>query len=358
MHVGLLTAGDIHTPSGGHLYNKRLCQWLEAHGDRVSIYTIPHRSYGAHLTDNVRPRFRQKLAAIADSVDILLEDSLVYPSVLQLNAKLAAPTVALLHLLPSTVYQVGDSMSESLLTTLHAQAERLYLNSVDGIIHNSDLTKQTVNNMISPSKELVAPPAGDRFDPNTGHSQRTRDVTDTLRVLVVGSVCHRKGHDTLIESLRLIPDTVDLAVTVVGQTTAEPEFARQIQHAADRLAIPVTVTGAISDDLLAKHFADADVLALPSRYESFGMVYLEAMSFGVVPIGTTAGAASSVIGDSGIVIPPNDPDALSSALEAFALDRSMLRSYSFRARKRYGEHPDWETTASSIQEFLTSIVAG
>ena len=355
MHIGLLTAGDVHAPTGGNLYNKRLCQWLTAHGDTVSVYTTPHRSFASHFIDNGRPRFRNTVSTIGDSVDILIQDSLVYPSVLQINCQLSVPTVALLHLLPSTVYQTGDGLSDSILTAFHQRVESRYLDSVDGVIHNSELTRQTVNAVSSPAKELVAPPAGDRFDPDPSQI-RTSKQTDTLHVLAVGSVCRRKGYDTLVESLRRLPDTIGISLTIVGQTTAEPAFATQIQTDLQQLSIPVTVTGAISDEALATCYATADVLALPSRYESFGMVYLEAMSFGVVPIGTTAGAAASVIGDAGIVVPPNNPDALCSALVSLASDRTKLQSYSRRSRGRYLAHPNWNATAHSIRSFLETIV--
>ena len=112
-----------------------------------------------------------------------------------------------------------------------------------------------------------------------------------------------------------------------------------------------------NEDLIAK-LKSAHVLAVPSSYEGFGIVYLEGMAFGLPAIGTTGGGAVEIIrdGETGYLVPPDDRVRLAERLTKLANDRDFLARLSVDALKRYRQQPTWEETAGQIREFLFSMI--
>ncbi|WP_138006706.1 glycosyltransferase family 4 protein [Halalkalirubrum salinum] len=360
MRIALLVAGDFDAPTGGYLYDRRLVRWLRSNGDSIRVYTTPHRGYADHLLDAIRPTFHRKLRAIASDADVLIIDGIVHPSVVASIRLLSTPTVALCHLLEVTVpAQSRSDISGAVRGAIAPSIEAQFLADVDGVIYNSETTKHEAA-AIGTERSIVAPPAGDRFDDHpcrhraVSNRDSTQEADEPLSVLALGTVCHRKGHDVLLEAIaRLDPTTV--TVTIVGRESAEPKFAQQMRQRARQRNHDVTFTGAVSDDAVATALADADVLAVPSRYESFGIVYLEAMGFGTVPIATDAGAPAAVIGDGGIIVPSEDSAALADAIASLASDRDRLRAYATRAIDRYDAHPSFEETMRRLRGFIAEI---
>src|SRR5262249_59788123 len=75
------------------------------------------------------------------------------------------------------------------------------------------------------------------------------------------------------------------------------------------------VAGAVDDARIAALYAEADLFVLPSRFEGYGMAFAEAIAHGLPVIGTTAGAIPGTVPDgAGLLVPPDDADALAQAL--------------------------------------------
>jgi glycosyltransferase involved in cell wall biosynthesis len=96
--------------------------------------------------------------------------------------------------------------------------------------------------------------------------------------------------------------------------------------------------GHVSFARLAAEYRRAAVFCLPSREEGFGIVFLEAMAAGLPVVAAHAGAAPEVLGGSGVLVPPGDPAALASALEALLADpmrRAALAADGLRRVERF-----------------------
>ncbi|WP_117215418.1 glycosyltransferase family 4 protein, partial [Allorhizocola rhizosphaerae] len=105
-------------------------------------------------------------------------------------------------------------------------------------------------------------------------------------------------------------------------------------------------------------YADADLLVLPSRGESYGMVVTEALARGIPVVGTDAQGLPEALGRApdgdlpGILVPPDDPGALADALRGW-LSRAELRERLRQAaRQRRAELTGWETTSMVIAKVL------
>ena len=105
--------------------------------------------------------------------------------------------------------------------------------------------------------------------------------------------------------------------------------------------------------------SDAHVMAVPSDYEGFGIVYLEGMGFGVPALASTAGAAGEIItdGENGFLVAPGDAAALADRIEALYGDRVLLGRMSAAALARYAQHPTWQEITAGIRSFLLTVAA-
>ena len=131
---------------------------------------------------------------------------------------------------------------------------------------------------------------------------------------------------------------------------------RQIEDAG--LAPRVSLLGALPARELAARCAASHLLAVPSSYEGFGIVYLEGMHFGLPAIAGTAGAAKEIIthGQNGFLVPPGDAAALARCLRLLMEDRELLLKMSLAAHRRAAAHPTWNESAARARAFLQSFL--
>ena len=366
MRVALVLAGDIESESGGFYYDRRLRDRLRERGHAVEVVSLPRGSYRDRLAPNLRAG---RLADRLSGFDVVVEDGLAHPSVLCANRRLDAPTVALVHMIASRARAAqgttdrGAGAVERARSALGrrgvAAVERRFLRGVDAAVYNAETTRRDAAALGGPARSTVAPPAGDRFEPVTSETDiRERAVSGPLEVTFLGNVVPRKGLDALVDGLaRLGGSDVDWRLTVVGDRTVAPDHAAAVAErvAAAGIGDRVRFAGRLDDKAVAAQLRESHVLAVPSRYEPFGMVYLEAMGFGCVPLATTAGGAGEFVrdGESGVLVPPDDPRAVSRALRDLD-DRDRLAAMGVAARRDYEARPGWPETLDRVVEFLES----
>ncbi|MDB2245510.1 glycosyltransferase family 4 protein [Halorubrum ezzemoulense] len=366
MRVTLVLAGDIESESGGFYYDRRLRDRLRERGHAVEVVSLPRGSYRERLAPNLRAR---RLADRLSEFDVVVEDGLAHPSVLCANRRLDAPSVALVHMIAwraraaEGVRSSGTGAGERVRAELGrrgvAAIERRFLRGVDAAVYNAETTRRDAAGLGGPARSVVAPPAGDRFEPVVSASEiRERARSGPLEVTFLGNVVPRKGLDTLVEGVaRLDRAAVDWRLTVVGDRTIAPEHVERVEGMTAEAGIGdrVRFAGRLDDATVAARLRESHVLAVPSQYEPFGMVYLEAMGFGCVPLATTAGGASEFVrdGDSGVLVPPGDPRAVSRALRDLD-DRDRLAEMGIAARRDYEARPGWPETLDRVVDFLAA----
>ena len=353
MKIGLLIYGSLDTLSGGYLYDRKLVDYLQSKGDTVEIFSLPWRSYAAHLTDNLHFR-------LPPNLDILIQDELNHPSVIFANRrKHPYPVISLVHHLRCS------ELRSKWHNMFYRWVEKKYLQSVDGFIFNSKTTEQVVNGLIFDCKpSVLAYPPTDRFGNAVSENEIfERAKKEKLNILFLGNVIQRKGLHTLLEAMsHLSRDGNSLYyLNIVGSLNSEPGYAREMQQKVEILGLKsdVVFCGSLNSALLVEKLRQAHVLVVPSSYEGFGIVYLEGMGFGLPAIGTTTGAAGEIIseGVDGFLIEPGDSDLLATRLSSLHEKRDVLIQMSLAARSRYLHQPKWEESARQIHAFLTKLIA-
>jgi glycosyltransferase involved in cell wall biosynthesis len=356
MRVGLLIYGSIDTISGGYLYDRKLVSHLNAQRDYVEIISLPWRGYGLNLLDNFSSRLRQRLEDL--QIDVLIQDELSHPSLALLNhdLRISYPITALVHHLRC------KESRPTWKNSLYRLVEGHYLDSVDAFIFNSQTTRRSVDQVSQIGKRpyVIATPAGDRFDPQIDFARiRIRaNQHGPLRLVFIGNLTPRKGLHTLIDALAWLP-AGSCQLDVVGETRINPLYWRRMlcRVARHKLNDTVRFHSALEDEDLETLLVDSHILVVPSSYEGFGIVYLEAMSFGLPAIGTTQGAAGEIIipGENGYLIEPGDSQFLAGLLENLHRDRRKLTALSINAKNRYSTFPGWTESLTTARNFLADI---
>ena len=362
MHIGLLIYGSLATVSGGFLYDRQLVQVLYATGHQVEVISLPWRNYSRHLLDNWSPAVFERLRCA--SLDLLLQDELNHPSLAWLNARLRTrvhyPIISIVHHLRSS------EDHPRYLLPLYRWVERSYLQHVDGILCNSETTRATVTALLGIQKpSYVAYPAANHRQPPPPAEvhvliQGRAASSAPLRILFVGNVIARKGLHHLLRALaRVSHDRWHL--TVVGSLTSEPLYVGQIRQLVSRLHLAdnVILTGAVSDGAVVAAYCESDLFVAPA-YEGFGIAYLEAMSFGLPVIATTAGAAHEIVtdGQNGYLVQPEETSALSAHIDMLCRDRRLLARMSHAALNRYLAHPTWQASLTPAVAWLVQQANG
>ena len=162
------------------------------------------------------------------------------------------------------------------------------------------------------------------------------------RVLFVGRLdTAQKGLEELVRAMAMLPRTLNASVTLVGEdwgSLAPTLTLAKSLGIGDR----VRALGAVSRAVLLQEFAAADVFVLPSRFDSFPVVVVEAMAAGLPVVATRVGGLPEMIeeGRSGLLVPPGSPSELADALRMVLTDASVRARFSTEGRLR-ARRFDW-----------------
>ena len=204
----------------------------------------------------------------------------------------------------------------------------------------------------------AAPPKPQHIDGGTLSPSIFKFIGQRKLVLATGRLVPYKGFRFLIDAAHQLDE--DTAIVIAGDGPCRAELQKQISESG--LVHKVLLTGRVSDETLAGLFQRASVFCLPSieRSEAFGMVLLEAMSYGVPIVATTVeGSGMSWVNQhnvSGLNVPERDPDALAQACRLILTDSNLHKRLASDALLRYRSLFTVEATNQSIEALYQRLV--
>jgi len=222
-----------------------------------------------------------------------------------------------------------------------------------------------------PARIRVIPPGVDleRFHPLPPAQAKEHVGLDPhcRIILFVGRIEPLKGIDTLLWAISLIarkqPDLIcGVCVPIIGgnpyRVEDNDEMVR-LQALREALGIGEVVTflGAQDQDVLQYYYAAAEMVVMPSDYESFGMVALEAMACGTPVIASDVGGLAHLVrhGRTGYRVPPRDPGALAEKITRLLTDEGLRRRMGQRAAC-FAEGYAWPLIADRIEAVYAEVL--
>jgi glycosyltransferase involved in cell wall biosynthesis len=368
MHIAFITVGDTTRLTGGYLYHARLFEGLRARGIAVDEI-VP---CGASLAEQQAIAARWGESWDPRGYNAVVIDALARGVVAPWIARWreSRPVVVLVHQLPS-IAEADDSQValERALEQPLLEADRLIAVSEHG-------RKVLIARGVAAERVAVVSPGFDRLthgEPQraTSHAPAGEHTGSPLRahpqppnpdprsrtrsVLTVAQWIPRKGLTTLVEAWTraAVPDAT---LELIGETAADPAYAAEVRRliAQDRRG-SIVVRGAVTDDELRESYRRADVFVLPSRFEGYGMVYAEALSYGLPIVACDVGPVPDLVTrEAGIFVPPDDSAALAAALARLMDDAALRQRMAEAARARAESLPRWDDTARQFAIVLQS----
>ncbi len=131
-----------------------------------------------------------------------------------------------------------------------------------------------------------------------------------------------------------------------------------VAEVSERPGVCVAVTGPVDDDTLATAYARADLFALPSHYEGYGIVYAEALAHGLPVLACGVGPVPDLVGEQAVLlVPSEDEKALSGALDLLLPDAELRARMSAAARRRARCLPRWDEVVAGFLWVLKEAAA-
>lgn len=160
-----------------------------------------------------------------------------------------------------------------------------------------------------------------------------------------------KGLRYLLEALAKLRTEREVELVVIGKLRDDSPAARTIRHLD--LADCVRFVSGVSEDRIIQLYAEAEVAVVPSLYEGFSLPAIEAMACGVPVVATTGGALPEVVGrdgNSAVLVPPGDSEALATAIGRLLDDPQARARIGAEGRRRVEQNWSWRRTAERTVE--------
>ena len=233
--------------------------------------------------------------------------------------------------------------------------ERAALRCAAAVVTTSRWTADRIvaRHGLDPARVVVATPGADPAPVSPGSA-----VTGIPpRLLCLGALTPTKGQDVLVEALAEVADEPWTA-TLAGPTGRDPGFVVGLRATIARrgLAGRVTVPGALTGRALDATWAAADLLVLPSRAETFGMVVTEALARGVPVVASRVGGVGEAMGRGGPTpgtwVPPENVPALVAALRRWLGDPVLRSGWRVSATARRSTLRAWSSPSELVSRVL------
>lgn len=334
-------------PTGGNIYDRRVCAGLAEAGWEVLVATVtaawPARDPHADAD------LARVLSAIPDGETVLVDGLIASPAAAQLLPHAGRIRMSvLLHMPLGTAAGTPQNANAE-------RSERDVLRAAASVIVPSEWTRRQVLTRYQIPGHLVhvARPGADRV------AAQARPVPGHL--LCVGVLSRHKGQDLLVEALAGLADR-DWHCVLAGSLDRDPDFVEHLRARVTRLGYDhrVQLSGVLTGAALSHAYTTADLLIAPSRSETYGMTVAEAIAHGLPVIATAVGGLPEAFGGAadgtgpGQLIPPDDPAALAAALGDWLGDEARRQRLRAAVRQRQATLPGWEQATQVIADALTA----
>ncbi|HET9110196.1 MAG TPA: glycosyltransferase [Ktedonobacterales bacterium] len=260
----------------------------------------------------------------------------------------------------------SSSAPKDRAAAIRIESEGSIATSADCVIVSTELEGEQLRRLygLAPSHTRIIPCGVDldAFTPATPElrveARRALDLDDTPTLLFVGRLDPIKGIDLLLESVAQMRTPARLLV-VGGDPAGDPEVERLRAHAAELgLAERVRFPGAVPQRELPTYYHAVDAVVVASRYESFGLVAVEALACGAAVVASAAGGLPSIVreGENGLLVRWRSPQAFAERIDLLLSDEALRERMQVNARASV-EQFDWQRIGDRVRDLYQELTA-
>ena len=274
------------------------------------------------------------------------------------------PHIVMFHTLGVVKNIVGLSEQEP---DLRLATERKLIQNCQRILAPTAAEKQNLVDFYNAARDKIGVvPCGvnlDLFRPMDKKAVRKSLGLDenTPVALYVGRFDPIKGIDRLLKAISHLQRHHPLHLLIIGGDGPKTDEFKGLQRLARQLGVldAVTFLGRIEQNRLPPYYSAADVLVIPSYYESFGLVGLEALACGTPVVSTPVGAMNTILKNNrvGLLVDNADPVSLANGI-ATVLDRQRAEAFSTPGLRRSVCEYGWKKVAAGIIEEYETVLKG
>ncbi|MBH8573033.1 glycosyltransferase [Nostocaceae cyanobacterium CENA369] len=257
-----------------------------------------------------------------------------------------------------------------LIATQRLAIEKAILETAERIVATSPQEKQNMRLLVSTKGSIDIIPYGTDIQ---HFGSITREVArllmgidkETKVVLYVGRFDPRKGIETLVRAVNesQLRESNNLKLIIgSGSTPGNSDGLERarIEQIVNELGMGdfTTLPGLLSQEILPTYYAAADVCVVPSHYEPFGLVAIEAMASGTPVIASDVGGLKFTVvpEETGLLVPPQDVAAFASAIDRILLNPEWRDELGKAGRKRVETRFSWDVVVSQLSELYTHLL--
>ena len=340
--------GPLETRTGGSIYDRRIAEGLRGRGWEVAIIEL--ESFTHPLQPPLTTAAAQ-FSAISDQQCVLI-DGLVFGAMPELVAQHGCR----LRFVP--IVHMALSQTPGLLPGERgwlANLERRALDCARHVVitgHRTLPLVQALSGLLPPERITCIPPGTDPIRIDGEHSRSSTP----LRILCVANLTPGKGHDILLRALSRAPRR-DWVLVCAGSLVRDLAWAGRIAVLARELGVDdrVTLAGELDDRDLESEYATADLVALATRGETYGMAVAEAIAHGVPVVSTATGEIASIAGEGALLAEPDDEAGFATQL-ALAMEQGEVRQQlADGARTAALRLPTWNDAVTKMIRVLDAV---
>lgn len=336
--------GDLALNTGGYAYDRRVIAGLRDRNWHLQPLPLGEGFPAPAL--EVKQEAERRLSQLPDGA-LVLVDGLAF-GVLDVWAEREARRlriVALVHHPLALETGLDEDQQQ-----LFADCERRALSFARRVIVTSPMTaRQLVAHYGVQSDRLAV------AIPGTDPGPMASCDGHPAHIVSIGTLTRRKGHDVLVAALKQI-EHLAWQATIIGSHRLDQQTAGALVRQVETLGLAgrIALVGECQDARAL--LANADVFALASRFEGYGMVFAEALSQGLPIVACRAGAVPDVVPEeAGFLVPVDDIGAFASALRNLVADMELRRQKAEAARQAGAQLPGWDVTVDIIADRLEAL---
>ena len=273
------------------------------------------------------------------------------------------------HSLGAVKYQSLVEIPQVANTRL--RIEREILERANCVVATSPQEQETLRSLVSTRGQIEIIPCGtdtDNFRLTSKAHARTHLKLGTHEkvILYVGRFDERKGIETLVRALALLKEKniPNLKLIIVGGSSAnmpDGDERKRIENIVNDLGLRdnTLFAGRIGHDILPMYYTASDVCVIPSHYEPFGLVAIEAMACGVPVVASNVGGLKFTIipEETGLLVEPKDTEAFARSIYRILFDDLWVRKMRKQASANVNQRFSWAGVTIQLSELYRHVLA-